>query len=181
MERSSIFNSLLHLYGDESICSKMITASFKDEIGTDIGGVTRDVFSCFWNEAYSVFDGDVLKVPFVPASKIAESQAIFCKLGRIFSHGYILTGRIPIRIAQASLLSMLFGVEHVSDEVLLDSFLSYVTPWEKQLLDCRMKGKPLPPNQEEDMFGLFIRMGMRTIPSRTVEGFMKQVYDVARS
>lgn len=182
MERSSIFNSLLDLYADESLCSKKIRASFKDEMGTDVGGVTRDVFSCFWGEAYSsMFDGEVFKVPFVPTSKIAEAQAIFCKLGRIFSHGYLLTGKIPIRIAQASLLSMLFGMEHVSDEVLLDSFLSYVTPWEKKMLECRIKGNQLPPNQQDEMLGLFIRMGMRTVPSTTMEGFVKQVNDMARS
>lgn len=114
---------------------------------------------------------------------MAVAQTVFTKLGRILSHGYILTGTVPVKICHASLLAMLFGPEKVSENDLLQSFLSYITPWEKQMVDAGMKGLliDLSQTQKDEMMGLFSRMGMRSAPAKSVVDFRKQVVDMARS
>ena len=184
MQRDTIFQSMLELYTQEDICFTKLVVSFDEENAADLGGVSRELFSCFWKEVYPhFFDGEICKVPFVPASKMAVAQTVFIKLGRIFSHGYIMTGTIPVKICHASLLAMLFGSEKVSENDLLQSFLSYITPWEKQMVEAGMKGLliDLPQTQQDEMMALFGRMGMRSAPANSAVDFRKQVINMARS
>ena len=180
VKRSNVLKSMLNLYSSHEVCYTKLVVGFEDEKAADAGGVTRELFSCFWTEAYQhYFNGEILKVPFIPPSRLCEDQSVFMALGRIFSHGYLLTGRIPIRVCQASLMSLLFGPEKVPENVLLQSFLSYVTPWEKQMIEKGMEG--LSPDQEEEMMGLFSRMGMRCTPAKRGDEFRKQVVHMAKS
>ena len=55
----------------------------------DQGGVTRDMFSGFWKEAYiTLFDGVTLLIPLVHPQ--TDLQA-FSTLGKIMSHGYLVS------------------------------------------------------------------------------------------
>ena len=53
--RSSVFEDVLRLYREESIVKEYpITVEFEGEIAVDEGGVTREMFSAFWDKSYSM-------------------------------------------------------------------------------------------------------------------------------
>ena len=80
---------------------------FKHERGIDHGGLTREFFSALWAEAFmKLFEGDsTLIPPFHPHIQLS----LFETLGKIMSHGYLVCGYLPIKIAMLTLLSILFG------------------------------------------------------------------------
>ena len=81
----------------------------------DTGGVSRDMFSAFWKEAYVLhFDGETLLVPAVhPNSDVST----FPVLGTIIAHGFMVC---PIRIAFPVLAMILCGTDVVvPDNILL--------------------------------------------------------------
>lgn len=78
---------------------------FAGEMGYDCGGICRDMFSAYWNEAYQkFFDGSMLLVPALHPS--VDMSSLPC-LGTILSHGYLLCGFLPTQIAFPVLASIL--------------------------------------------------------------------------
>lgn len=179
--RQCILMFMLKLYEDEAVCRSNLCVSFKNELGADLGGVSRDLFSSFWEKAYEAyFDGDIIKVPFIPPHQMSNAQAIFMKLGRVFSHGFLLTKTIPVRFCQVCIISLLFGEDKVSANQLISSFLNFVTTWERDLIIRGLEGK-LMSDDSDDILSLFTRFGMRCAPSNSGEKFRSQVIDMAKS
>ena len=50
---------------------------------------------------------------------------------RIISHGYLVTGHFPVRIALPTLLNMLLGPQNVPTHILLEAFLDFVSSHER--------------------------------------------------
>ncbi len=96
---------------------------FKEERALDIGGVTRDMFSAFFIQAYiSLFDGSCLLYPAVHASSI--DMTTFSTLGAIISHCYLVSGVFPDRITFPCLAAALLGPSTIlSDQLLQNYFL----------------------------------------------------------
>ena len=65
VDRSTIFASVIDLYSKGDIineCSLQI--KFASEMVIDAGGVTRELFSAFWEQAYQLlFEGATLLIP----------------------------------------------------------------------------------------------------------------------
>ncbi len=80
---------------------------FVGEKAVDLGGVSRDVMSAFWQDAYlKWFDGSKLLVPMVnPDVDMSSLQY----LGSIVSHGYLCTDFLPTQICFPSLAVILLG------------------------------------------------------------------------
>ena len=57
-------------------------------------------------------------------------MTIFPILGRILSHGYLVAGHLPVRISLPTLINMLLGPKQVSSQILLESFLDYISSTE---------------------------------------------------
>ena len=90
-------------------------------------------FSGFWNEAYKLFfDGSSLLVPVLHPNVDMLSLP---KLGTILSHGYLLTGFLPTRIAFPALASILLGPEvKMSSKILVETFASSLSSYEAALI-----------------------------------------------
>ena len=71
------------------------------------GGVSRDIFSAFWDKAYlKHFDGETLLVPAVhPNTELTT----FPVLGTVLFHGFMVSGFLPVRIAFPVLALVLCG------------------------------------------------------------------------
>ena len=70
VKRADVFKESIDLYQSipELVHQLPLRVSFKGEMGVDSGGLGRDFFSCFWEEAYKVaFDGASLLTPAVHA------------------------------------------------------------------------------------------------------------------
>ena len=93
IDRRALYQDVLSLYSErmEEVIGKYpFRVQFKDEIGVDLGGVSRDFFSAFFMEAYLTFL--MVLISYIHAS---VDMAIFSILGVIISHGYLTAGIFP--------------------------------------------------------------------------------------
>ena len=81
--------------------------TYKGERAIDTGGVSRDLFSAFWEEAYiKDFDGSSTYIPCVhPHCDISR----YSVLGAILAHGFMSSGVLPNRLAFPVIAFTLLG------------------------------------------------------------------------
>ena len=120
VSRESIFEDVIDLYSerlDEIMTEYPFYMEFKHEIAVDVGGVTRDMFSAFFEELYVyLFDGCCLLYPAIHATININSFSI---LGAILSNAYLIAGVIPDRVAFPCLAVAFLGTRiSISDSVL---------------------------------------------------------------
>ena len=127
--RSNIFSDVLTLYQGGFVQQYPIIVEFKDEKAVDCGGVSRDMYSSFWEQAYlKLFDGDKVLTPL-----LHSSESDFNLLGKVISHGYMVSGHLPVRIALPALMMMILGpLTRIPSEILIDAFLEFVSSNERQ-------------------------------------------------
>ena len=99
--------------------------------------------------------------------QVAEWQAIV----RTTVKRYQQVGLIPIKLGKAFTTAFLFGEEAVKEYLLLESFLSYLTSDERELVNLSLNGK-LDKEQENEWLDLLERFNCETVPKA------KQVKDV---
>lgn len=96
-------------------------------------GVSRDMFSSFWKEAYiKHFDGEKL---LVPAVQPGMDMHVNSQLGTILSHGFMCCGYLPVRIAFPVIAAILKGPDVIVPErVHLESFIDFLSSHESSKL-----------------------------------------------
>ena len=125
--RNNIFEDVLALYKKGKIIDEYpIFIKYKDEMAVDDGGVQRDMYSAFWQEAYcTLFEGASTLIPMVYRQL---GISVYPILGSIISHDYLASGILPERIALPTLLTILLGPgAHIPSQILMDAFLDYVS------------------------------------------------------
>ena len=118
---------------DDVLCEFPFRIRYEEEMAIDTGGVCRDMYSAFWNEAYlKHFDGESLLVPAIHRN---SELTVLLILGTIISHGFMVCGFLPIRIAFPVLAAVLCGTDvHLLDVILVESFVDYLSSYESSLL-----------------------------------------------
>ena len=148
IERMNVYEDVLDLYQEGSIVGECpIFIDFKGELAIDEGGVQRDMYSAFWEQAYKkLFEGATVLTPMIHPQM---DMSVFPILGRILSHGYLVAGILPTRIALPTLMSMLLGpATTVAVDTLLDTFLEFISASERQTFKLALsfkKEKAFPP------------------------------------
>ena len=170
-----VYKDVLNLYQNDEITKECpIYIEFIGEIAVDHGGCR----AAFWNKAYSIlFEGATLLTPMVHSQM---DMSIFTIIGRILSHGYMVSGTLPIRIALPSLICMLLGpaaASSISDKILLSTFISaYERSTFKSALAC--DGVSFPVTIQEKLTAVLGEFGCRQLP--TPSNLSKLVILVAR-
>ena len=163
--RSAIYTDVIHIYREEDIIFEFpLCIEFLGEIAFDCGGVTREMFSAFWDKCYAnLFDGSTLLVPMLnPQTDIS----ILPIIGRIISHGYLSCGFLPIRIALPCLVGILCGSSTVIPQTLLqDAFLDYISNIEKSLFKEALNCVVFTPEVQEKLLTTLSRFGCRQLPT----------------
>ncbi|KAF5305968.1 hypothetical protein FQR65_LT18638 [Abscondita terminalis] len=103
-----------------------LSVIFKNEEGVDGGGLTNELFTVFWTQAFSsfqYFQGRDALVPHTPLHKLRKLLPDFQILAKILSHMIITVGQFPNRLA----LYVLYGIadrpkEEYSEKLLLQDF-----------------------------------------------------------
>jgi len=177
INRANLFKDVICLYQDDEIVKECpIFIEFKGENALDYGGVQRDMFSGFWEEAYTkFFEGSTLLTPMVhPQVNIS----LFPVLGKVISHSYLVSGMLPVRIALPTLMCILKGpLTVVSDRDLTEAFLDYVTVDERHIiktaLDCKEK---FSPDLQDDLLTTLGGFGCREMPTpKNLQDIVRQV------
>ena len=182
IQRGTLYDDVIKLYQSREIVKESpICIAYDSELAVDEGGVTRDMYSAFWEEAYSrLFDGATILVPLIHAQ---TDMGIFPILGKIISHGYLVSGYLPVRISLPSLLAVLLGPSaNVPRSFLLDALMDYISDNERDKLKTALqyKGtKSFPtPEMKLDVISILSRLGCREMP--TPQNLAEIIVNVAK-
>uniref|UniRef100_A0A7M5VC19 HECT domain-containing protein n=2 Tax=Clytia hemisphaerica TaxID=252671 RepID=A0A7M5VC19_9CNID len=132
IHRIKIVEDLIELFMDHSIMGynlefHVIDARGKEEKGIGIG-VTRDVFTSFWNKfGVTNCTGFAEKVPIV---RHTMTKKHWEAVGKILIYGKKI-GYFPIAISSIFITHTLFGEESISEADVIDGFWKFVSPEDK--------------------------------------------------
>ena len=166
IERKNIFEDVVDLYRGEIISEYPIFIEYKGEQGVDDGGLRRDMFTAFWEKAYSLlFEGATTLVPMIHPQ---IEMSYYPLLGRIISHGYLATGILPDRIALPTLIAIVSGPGvSISTKIMMDAFMDYISSTERRSLKQALGGihaEKFPPKVMDEITTILGRFGCRKIP-----------------
>ena len=107
--------------------------------------------------------GEAEWVPSVqPHYQKPEWQAV----GRILLKGFHDVQVFPLQLSKAFVIVLLFGEEEVSPDNLIESFMSYITPPEKDAVTKALRGVlDDDSDAKEELFDMLSRMDSETVPS----------------
>jgi hypothetical protein len=136
IDRADVYSSVMTLFtmNREVILREYpLKTRFKGERAIDEGGVSRDLFSAFYDAVYAKYcDGVSLLYPAInPHVKTSDLRT----LGLIISCGYLLTCVLPVRIAFPTLAAILlpkFG--DLPDHVMVDSFIGTLSAYDASVV-----------------------------------------------
>jgi hypothetical protein len=135
---------------------------FIGEIGVDDNGVSRDAYSAFWYEVLEkMAEGDTERV-FVPNCTFDGPE--WKATGRILLKGFVEYGIFDIKWSLVFTMALVRGEDCVSDNMLLDSFLLFITDIERAAVAAAKSGD-LDDTNRDDFVDLLCRLGSHQIPT----------------
>ena len=135
VNRDLIDDDLIKLYRQQDTCFRTLDVKFLNEPAEDADGLTRELFSQGWKTILpQFFEGTTFHLPRVDPDC---TEGLFEILGRIASHGFVLTGYFPVGIAPASVIGI-FDHQSLSDVDLIYSFLYFLTEGERATVEKAM-------------------------------------------
>ena len=176
--RDTVLGDLLERYKDETITQDHLCVEFLGESGVDTGGLTKELFTCFWSKASrNLLRGEHCLVPDLPLHRMRKESWKFVSLGRILSHMVALTGTIPHTLARSTFIKLATNSK-VDDITLLEDFLLFVTPHERALLTKAMSSFSSLTEEESDrLLSLFSAHGYLDLPRGAV--ILEQILAIA--
>ncbi len=126
------------------------------------------MFSAFWEEAFKqFFDGQSLMTPVIHPH---TDMTCLPTLGRILSHGYLVSGFLPIRIAFPVLASILLGQStEVPKGILLDAFADSLCTFEAKVIRDALQfpasASRFPEETESSLISVLSRYSCREVPT----------------
>ena len=166
VSRREAYSEVPQLLG-KAIDEFPLQVRFKGEAGFDTGGVCREMFTCFWEAAYKcAFDGSSLLLPVLHPHL---DMSMLPHMGLILSHGYLLSGVFPTRIAFPALAYVLLGfevniLEEILVQLLVDTLSSLENSVVKEALQCNGQIA-----YNATLVDILSRCGCRTVPKKRAE------------
>ena len=152
-----MINAYKTINNNESVTYEIVDSRGLREEGIGIG-VERDLYACFWTEVLdSLCIGEIERVPFVRHDLFFEEWEA---IGKILCRGFIEGGYFPIRLSQAFMIYALYGT--CPNDVLIDSFLNYIAPMEKTVVDMALKETVTSIYGEEEFLDILDRFNCRS-------------------
>lgn len=157
--KEDMINGFKQIMENDKIKFTIIDPRGEEESGVGIG-VDRDLYTSFWMEvADSLCIGTSERVPFIRHDLYFEEWE---SIGKILKHGYTKTGYFPIFLAKAFVTYCLFGDTPLSNDLLMESFLNFVSPMDASLLKEALKTTNQGIYKDEDFIDLLDRYNCRS-------------------
>ena len=167
------------LSNDEILEEYPLKIRFSNEVAIDTGGVCRDMFSGFWEDAYSrFFDGSTLLTPALHAN---VDMSLLPQLGRILSHGFLACGYLPVRVAFPCLAGILVSPTiEIPSSVVVQAFSESLCSFEAAIIKeaLSVEGQYFSSTLVEKLFGILSRYGCRVCPPPSQ--LKSQLYHIAK-
>ncbi|XP_007544337.1 uncharacterized protein LOC103132471 [Poecilia formosa] len=158
--RNKVVEDLLAVFMENNILNQTLKMEFVNERAIDDAGVSREVYTAFWEQFLEQCKGETERVPRLrPDFCESEWQAI----EHIWVKGFLDHGVIPVRLSKAFILACVHGIESVDDDVVIPSFLNYLPLVERSAVEKALQGT-MDQGDEEDLLDLFTRMGSHFLP-----------------
>ena len=179
VNRDQLFDDVINMYKKD--CLELLkqypfSVAYENEMAHDTGGVSRDMFSQFWDEAcLKCFDGGNI---LVPAINPHTDTSLFPVLGTILSHGFLVSKFLPLRVAFPSLAAMLLGpTVLIPDSILVETFADYLSTYEsaiirEALVSIKEQPSSFSSEQMKKLIDILSRMECREMPN---PGNLKQL------
>lgn len=163
LHRINLLEEMIWQFKDQTLLRQKLKFSFIDEKGADADGVSRDVYAAFWSEFMDrIAEGEEVRVPSLPNK---WQQEEWKSIGRILLKGFKDHGYFPCRLAPAFSVALIFGENDVSDEMLFESLLLYISQSDRDLLTTALKADHLDEDQDE-LIDLLDRLNVTTLPTQ---------------
>ena len=177
IRRSHLYDDALSLFADDSPTNEYpFYVEFKDEKAVDCGGVARDMFSGFWEEAAKrVFDGYNL---LIPAIHPEIDMQVFPIMGCLLSHGFLACSYLPVVIAFPTLVGILLGPTTViPDSILLHVFPDLLSDLEagvlREAIGCKSQ---FTQELKNKLVAVLARFDCREIPTiKTIKALLIRI------
>ena len=167
IHRSCILQELVTVFKSTEIFQSKLRFTLVNEKGVDVTGVTRDVYSTFWQEfALRRTRGEKERVP-AHFEKYAEEE--WRAIGRILCKGQMDVAYFPIQLSKAFVISLLFGKAAITPDVLWSSFLEFITQSEKDAVE-RSISNSKDEDDDDILEDLLCRMDCSYIPDMEQAG-----------
>ncbi|XP_034080790.1 uncharacterized protein LOC117551840 [Gymnodraco acuticeps] len=162
IHRTKVVEDLLAVFMDSSIIHLTLKMDFVNEKAIDDNGVSREVYTAFWEQFLETCEGEAERVPRLrPDFCEAEWQAV----GQIWVKRLLDHGVMPVRLSKAFIVACIHGVHSVDVDILMISFLNYLSPVERSAVEKALQGT-MEESDDEDLLDLFTRMGSHFLPAK---------------
>ncbi len=131
--RTSILEAIT-IYQNRTLPNHVLHVNFQGEAGHDFDGLSREFFTILWQQINCTYlsDGHVpLVTPFGMGNNIPSETWV--AIGRILSHGFIVSRHMPYQIATPTLFFILTG-QMPPDEMLLNYFVEMLNGTDRALI-----------------------------------------------
>ena len=160
IRRINVVEDVLSVFMDSSIISLFLKMDFVNENAVDDSGVSREVYTAFWEMFLQQCDGETERVPRLrPDFCHGEWQAV----GRVWVKGLLDLGLLPVMLSKAFMVACIHGMDSVDVDLLIMSFLNYLPPVERAAVERALEGR-MEEDDEDDLLELFSRMGSHSLP-----------------
>lgn len=178
IQRKAVFQDTITLLKKDKVLEEFpLKIKFEDEPALDYGGVCRELFSAFWEQAYlGFFEGSNLLSPCLHANSDMASLPL---LGRVLSHGYLVCGFLPVRVAFPCLAAIILspGVD-LSQKILVQSFAESLCSSEAATIKQALASTTFSKELKDKLICIFSHYGSMVSP--TPSGLRVQIYNIAK-
>lgn len=172
--------NLFDIYTDPTIVDSYLHVKMVDEQGSDWGGVSRDCFTSFWNEATEkYFLGNSVLIPYLPPHRLEEEYK-FRLLGRILAHSTAILGYIPVPLCKSVVMVTILDTTTIDENTLLEDFMLFLDRDDAGIIRLALTDfGSLSEEDRDNLQGLFSRFDMGCLIQAST--FRDQLLKMARS
>lgn len=180
VKRGNIYEDVMALLSNDNVLAELpLRIKFAGEIAMDTGGVCRDMFSAFWEEAYKhFFDGSSLLTPVLHPHVDMSALPL---VGAVLSHGYLICGFLPTRITFTSLACILLGpTTEVPSAIQVETFADSLCSFEACIVKEALASTSIAFSGEltTNLISILSRYGCRVCP--TPQNIQSQLSCIAK-
>jgi len=160
-----VYDDVMEFFCNENALREFpLCISFQDEMAFDSGSVSRDMFSAFWETAYChFFEGTCLLTLNLHAT---TDMSVLPLLGQIISHGFLVSGYMPIRVAFPCMAGVLLGLmTDFSSSVLIEAFSESLCSYEAGIIKEVLETSTCSTDLQTKIVTILSRYGSRVCPS----------------
>ncbi|XP_049437634.1 uncharacterized protein LOC125891993 isoform X1 [Epinephelus fuscoguttatus] len=173
LHRVNLLEEMISQFKDSTLLKHPLKYTYIDEKGACADGVSRDVYAAFWTEFMDqTAEGEDLRVPSL-SPKWQEEE--WKSIGRILLKGFQDHGYYPCRLAPVFTVALIFGENEVSDDMLFESLLLYISQSDRDLITTALK-EDLVDEDRDELLDLMDRLDVTTLPTQgNLKGILLKV------